>query len=120
MRPDRLRVPNVGSLVIGEAVCFEFRRNGAPERAFVLRHPAGFSAFVNCCPHWYVDLDLGDGRFFDERTERIYCKNHGALFHPETGLCEHGPCRGEFLESLTLVLDGDDALVELPGPLRIV
>ncbi len=115
-----VRVPRVTELAVGEAAVFEFQRGGHREEGFVLRHPKGFSAFVNRCPHWLVDLDLGDGRFYDNKIDRIYCKTHGALFLVDTGVCEYGPCAGSALEGLTLRLDGDDALVEVPRSLAIL
>ena len=69
---------------------------------------------MNECPHWAVDLDLGDGDFFDTNIQRIYCKNHGALFHPQTGMCETGPCLGRELTRFEVALDDTDALVRVP------
>jgi nitrite reductase/ring-hydroxylating ferredoxin subunit len=110
-----IRVSQVARLQVGHSVSFSFRRAGAKEEGFVLRHRQGFFAYANVCPHWYVDLDLGDGRFYAEDLDRIYCKNHGALFVPETGYCDFGPCYGQTLERFALRLDGEDALVLIPG-----
>lgn len=71
-------------------------------------------AFANECPHWNVDLDMGDGRFWDASTERILCRNHRALFHPETGLCEVGPCVGMSLEAFTLEVAAGGVWVTVP------
>jgi len=81
----------------------------------VLRAPAGLVAFANECPHWHVDLDLGDASFWDPSTQRILCKNHAALFHPMTGVCERGPCAGQALERFELTLEGPDAWVSVPN-----
>ena len=98
----------------GEARTFSFDREGEAQEGFVLRHPAGCVAYANRCPHWGVDLDLGDARFYADDIDRIYCKTHGALFRPLDGVCDQGPCLGEALEPFPVELDGDDAWVTLP------
>jgi nitrite reductase/ring-hydroxylating ferredoxin subunit len=60
------------------------------------------------------DLDMGTGRFWSAKVERIYCMTHGACFRPHDGICDAGPCVGEALERFAVRLDGEDALVE-PG-----
>ena len=101
-------------LVPGESCTFEFDSDGERTPGFVLRHDAGLFAYVNRCPHWAVDLDLGDGRFYAEDVDRIYCKNHGALFRVTDGVCDHGPCLGKSLDSLVVTVEGDDAWLSWP------
>ena len=110
----RIRVAGVSSLGHGEARSFRFARDGDEGAGFVLRVGEALVAFENRCPHWMVDLDMGEGRFFSERAQRIVCQNHGALFDPHSGMCEVGPCVGQALERFTLELDGDDVWVEVP------
>ena len=82
----------------------------------MLRHgEAGLVAYLNRCPHWSVDLDMGDERFYAEDIDRIYCKNHGALFRATDGVCDWGPCLGKGLLRFELEIEGDDAFVMLPG-----
>ncbi len=83
----------------------------------MLRLSSGWVAFVNRCPHWGVDLDYGDERFYDAELHRIYCTTHGALFVPETGRCDAGPCTGAGLEVLTVRVEGDLAQITIPGVL---
>ena len=71
-------------------------------------------AFANSCPHWSVDLDYGMGDFYDVSLDRIVCKNHGALFHPTSGLCEWGPCVGRSIERFELAVSGEDVVVAIP------
>jgi nitrite reductase/ring-hydroxylating ferredoxin subunit len=99
----------------GETVRFEFERRGHKFEGFVLRYKGKLFSYANSCPHWEIDLDLGDGRFYDVELDRIYCKNHGALFHPETGFCEVGPCRGRELERFPVEEVGDEAVVSVEG-----
>ncbi len=103
-----------GRLAPGEASTFEFEREGEMLPCFVLRHEAGLFAYVNRCPHWAVDLDMGDGRFHAQDVDRIYCKNHGALFRLVDGVCDWGPCLGRTLEPLQVTVEGDDAWLSWP------
>jgi nitrite reductase/ring-hydroxylating ferredoxin subunit len=110
----RIFVPELDSLREGDARVFEFRRGQRKLEGFVLRTEQAFVAYANVCPHWSVDLDFGTGRFWEPRTRRIICTNHAALFHPETGLCETGPCLGESLEQFQLELEPGGAWVTVP------
>ncbi|MEO7035510.1 MAG: Rieske 2Fe-2S domain-containing protein [Polyangiaceae bacterium] len=114
MNQRRLRIAGAVRLAIGDSARFQFEREGEALEVFLLRHGAGCVAYLNRCPHWAVDLDLGDGRFYAADVDRIYCKNHGALFRVADGVCDHGPCLGKALESFPVDLDGDDAWVNLP------
>ena len=90
----RLRVVGAARLACGESQRFALEQAGEALEGFVLRHETGVFAYLNRCPHWGLDLDLGDGRFYAQDLDRIYCKNHGALFRVSDGVCDHGPCFG--------------------------
>lgn len=111
--PKRIevRVENANSMSPGETRAFCYERGGRRERGFLLRLDEGFVAFCNCCPHWNVDLDLGDERFFDERIDAIVCRNHGAIFDPKSGRCTDGPCRGAYLERFEVREDDADVAI---------
>lgn len=108
-----VRVVGAAGLAPGEAQTFVFKRAGKSYEGFLLCHRLGVFAYANACPHWNVDLDLGFGDFYDRDLDRIFCRNHGALFHPESGLCTAGPCAGLYLERFEVSWDGDDALVSV-------
>ena len=117
MNPKRLRVVGALDLAVGTSATFEFEHGGEALEGFVLRHGAGLFAYVNRCPHWAVDLDLGDGRFYAADLDLIYCKNHGALFRVTDGVCVSGPCLGRALEPLSIEVDGADVWVSMdPTP----
>jgi nitrite reductase/ring-hydroxylating ferredoxin subunit len=71
--------------------------------AFVIRFDGVAHAFVNRCPHAFTELDWQPGAFFDDAGLYLVCATHGALFHPETGACVAGPCRGKTLSKLPVV-----------------
>lgn len=108
-----IRVPGATRLAEGETLLFTCTYQGREREGFILLHEAALYAYLNECPHWAVELDLGDGHFFDEQLERIYCKNHGALFHPKSGVCETGPCLGRALTRFPVRVEADDAVVQL-------
>lgn len=111
-----LRVVGAAELASGEARSFAFERGGETLEGFVLQHPSGLVAYLNRCPHFAVDLDMGDGRFYDPAVDRIYCKTHGAEFRVSDGYCDHGPCLGDALEKFEVQIDGADALVHVGNP----
>lgn len=114
-----MRVTGGASLAEGQSKTFSYERRGSAYEGFLLHHRTGFFAYANLCPHWSVDLDLGFGDFYAADLDRIVCKNHGALFSPETGECTAGPCAGMFLERFEVRLEGDDALVLVSGAVLI-
>ena len=109
----QVRLPGLQSLQPGEARKFGFRRDGEDLEGFVMRHGDGLVAYVNRCPHWGVDLDMGEGTFYAAKVDRIFCRNHGALFEPRTGVCDNGPCAGQSLEALRLRFEGDLVVIDL-------
>jgi nitrite reductase/ring-hydroxylating ferredoxin subunit len=112
--PQTVRVNGVSRLANGESLRFPFQRGKLPEEGFVLRYADALYAFANSCPHWSVDLDYGTGEFYEPELDRVVCKNHGALFHPQTGFCEWGPCTGHSLERFEITPECDDAVVQIP------
>jgi nitrite reductase/ring-hydroxylating ferredoxin subunit len=103
----------VGALQHGQAQRFHFERGELAQEGFVLNWRGELFAFANACPHWSVDLDFGSGEFYDAELDRIVCRTHGALFLPQSGFCEWGPCAGRSLERFDLARDGDDAVVTI-------
>ena len=72
----------------------------------LLAIPGGVRAFRNVCPHVAIPLDRGGEPLLTADGAFLVCRNHGALFDPEDGLCIAGPCQGESLVPLPLVRSG--------------
>ena len=68
--------------------------------------PDGARAFRNLCPHVAIPLDRGGEPLLTADGAFLVCRNHGALFDLEDGLCVAGPCEGESLVPLPLVRSG--------------
>lgn len=108
---QEVRVPLGASLKEGETKTFSVVLGDRTQEGFLLKRAGEFLAFLNECPHWSVELDLGDGHFYDPALDRIYCKNHGALFLLPSGTCETGPCLGRALTRYATRIDGQDVVV---------
>jgi nitrite reductase/ring-hydroxylating ferredoxin subunit len=86
------------------------RVNG--HQLFVLADAAGHPrVFVNRCPHLGVPLQWQDDRFLDKQGNYIICSTHGALFEKDTGLCIHGPCRGQQLIRVTTTVNDGRVMI---------
>lgn len=107
------RFEGLSGLSPGEAHSFEYERGGEKQQGFVMRTSDGWVAYRNWCPHWGVDLDMGEGRFYAKKVDRIFCRNHGALFRVHDGYCDAGPCASQSLERFTCVTDGDTVVVTI-------
>jgi nitrite reductase/ring-hydroxylating ferredoxin subunit len=109
----KLRVAGAALLEEGKTQIFPVEEGKNAKDGFVIKYEGQLLAFLNECPHWSVDLDLGDEHFFDEEMRRVYCKNHGALFVLPSGECETGPCLGRSLTRYDAVVDGADVVVSV-------
>jgi nitrite reductase/ring-hydroxylating ferredoxin subunit len=78
----------------GLAVGFDVVFAGETCRAFAVRVNGQVQAYLNRCSHIAMEMDYQQDRFFDESGQWLMCATHGATYHPETGDCVGGPCRG--------------------------
>ncbi len=78
----------------GLAVPFDVVYAGQTCRAFAVRFEGQVRAYLNRCTHVAMEMDYQPDRFFDESGRWILCATHGAAYHPATGACAGGPCRG--------------------------
>ena len=117
MSSSRVLIPGAAQLAPGQSQTFAIEQGDERLPGFLLHHAnVGFVAYLNLCPHWSVDLDMGDERFYAEDIDRIYCKNHGALFRVSDGVCDWGPCLGKALVPCRVELESDDVWVSLGQP----
>jgi len=86
-----------------------------PQGSLAVIHKNGqFYAYLNHCPHRGIRLEWEEDQFLDYDRHFIQCATHGALFRIEDGECIAGPCPGEKLSSVELIVDGGRVLVNLP------
>ena len=110
-----IRIDGILGMGQGEARTFDLPRNGRTVQGFLIRRGDAYHAYLNQCLHWYVPLDLGDGDFYHPAADRIVCKTHGAAYQVDTGFCDYGPCFGASLEAFPVAVQGDQALITVPG-----
>jgi len=76
-----------------------------PLRGFLVRVGDEVHAFLNRCPHAGRQLNFMPDRFLTQDGSLIQCIQHGALFEKATGECIAGPCVGERLTRIPVVID---------------
>lgn len=86
----------------GRAVRFTVKEYGEDAPAFAVRYNGKVYAYINRCAHVPVQLDWNEGDFFDYSKLYLICATHGAVYRPETGVCERGPCQGERLKRVAI------------------
>lgn len=79
-----------------------FYEKGKKIELLLLRKNKKFFAYKNECKHISIPLDWGDSNFLTDDKKFIVCRNHGALYLPETGECIEGPCFGTHLEKIDI------------------
>jgi nitrite reductase/ring-hydroxylating ferredoxin subunit len=82
-----------------------------PLRGLVVRTAKGAAAYVNRCPHAGHPLNLKPHRFLTPDNALILCSSHGALFEKEQGYCVAGPCAGQSLTTIPIVLENGYVLL---------
>ena len=76
------------------------------DRMFVVRYRGGLQAWRNACPHINgAPMAWKRNAYLSPDGQHVMCHAHGARFEPDTGLCVHGPCKGQFLERVDVEVD---------------
>lgn len=70
----------------------------------VTRRGDAVAAFRNKCPHAGYPLQRADGRIVVQEGRYMICAAHGASFTLESGACAGGPCNGDGLERIAVVV----------------
>jgi nitrite reductase/ring-hydroxylating ferredoxin subunit len=82
-----------------------------PWRILITRKGQNLYGYENACPHRGSRLDATPGNFLDEDGNFIACGAHGAMFDLDTGACFIGPCKGQNLAQIKLIVDDGDVCV---------
>lgn len=86
---------------------FSIEHNGQIVEGFVVKNDCSYFAYRNSCPHTGAPLDWIEHQFLDADESLIQCAVHDARFFIDSGECVFGPCPGESLEKLNIVLRQD-------------
>ena len=82
-----------------------------PWPIMVTRKGGKFYGYENACPHGGTRLDIVPGEFLDEEGNFIACGKHKAMFDLDTGHCFIGPCQGQALTAIDLIVDDGDICI---------
>ncbi|MEI6868770.1 MAG: Rieske 2Fe-2S domain-containing protein [Methylophilaceae bacterium] len=93
-------------------VRFEYQTHDAKQSGFVVFFEGMYYAYLNQCRHMPIELDYKPNEFMDDENQWIVCSTHGAIYHPASGECISGPCRGETLHKLNVTESNDVLWIE--------
>jgi nitrite reductase/ring-hydroxylating ferredoxin subunit len=80
-------------------------------RVVLFRVGDAVRAYVNECPHFQIPFNFQPDVFcvydIDGRRD-LMCAHHTAMFHLDDGACYDGPCAGDHLCRVEVVVAGDE------------
>lgn len=112
--PQTIRICRSHDLAENHSIKFVIPEPKYDREGFAVRKNGNVYAFYNECSHINLPLDWNDNDFLDLDFQHIVCKNHGAQFQIEDGLCTVGPCTNTHLKKLnvtTEIFDGEEWFV---------
>ncbi len=101
---NELELCALESVAVGASKGLTVQTREGLRDVFVVRTADGVFAYMNSCPHTGGPLDWVPDKFLNLDGDLIQCATHDALFRIEDGYCVAGPCSGQRLEALTLVV----------------
>ena len=78
--------------------------DGDAESLLLYRPGDPVRAWLNVCPHAGRRLDWAPGQFLRSKDGLLVCAAHGASFELVGGQCVAGPCRGDALRAVPVVV----------------
>lgn len=78
--------------------------DGDAESLLLYRDGDAVRAWLNVCPHAGRRLDWAPGQFLKSKDGLLVCAAHGASFELDGGQCVAGPCRGDALRAVAVVV----------------
>jgi nitrite reductase/ring-hydroxylating ferredoxin subunit len=88
--------------------------DGRKTEIFLVRKGDEVFAYRNRCPHTGSPLDWLPDQFLDLDKTYIQCATHAARFRIEDGKCVSGPCHGDSLQPLKVVIDHGEVVLIQP------
>ena len=90
---------------------FTVALSGEAREIFAVRLADEIFAYVNVCPHRQMPLNWKPDVFLAHDKSRIVCTMHAATFDIRQGHCLTGPCPGQSLVAVPVVIE--DGVVRL-------
>ena len=92
---------------------FEIRQGRNDISLFIVHKNGTYNAYINSCPHTGANLEWQQDQFLDMDNMFIQCSTHDALFEIDTGTCIAGPCVGDHLQAVELVIKNEHIYAQL-------
>ncbi|MBT8118448.1 MAG: Rieske (2Fe-2S) protein [Gammaproteobacteria bacterium] len=92
---------------------FEVKINRKTRSIFVVHKNGEFFAYHNQCPHTGASLEWQEDQFLDLDKELIQCATHDALFMIDSGECIAGPCVGDVLQAIPVIINADNVELDI-------
>ena len=105
--PESQLLCRLDSIPDGRAIAVEVPSATGGFSLVLVRLGNDVMAYHNECPHAGRRLDWAPGQFLIE-AGMLVCAAHGAAFALESGACIGGPCRGQGLHAMPVVVVGDE------------
>lgn len=109
---DGLRLLPLTQIEDGAFAEAEATIDGDAESLILHRDGDRVRAWLNICPHAGRRLDWAPGQFLKSREGHLVCAVHGATFELSGGVCVAGPCRGEALRAVAVVVRNGDVVLD--------
>ena len=92
---------------------FEIKQGRENIALFVVHKGGAYNAYMNSCPHTGANLEWQQDQFLDMDNMYIQCSTHDALFEIESGKCIAGPCIGDNLQTVELLIEDGQLSAQL-------
>ena len=95
---------------------FTFGNGPGALEMFIVRNGEEVFGYLNTCPHAGAPLNWTSGQFLNPSRTLIQCASHGAQFRIEDGQCVSGPCIGDSLTPIAVLVVGGNIVVAPNSP----
>lgn len=112
-----MRLCHLNELPEGGSRGFDPQRTGQ-DSVLVVRRGDELFGWADRCPHHGTPMAWRKDAYLNAAGDRIVCAAHGARFEIDTGLCTLGPCLGESLTPVGLLIH-DNGEVHLATPIPL-
>ena len=110
----RILIANLNDITDPGSRSFDLQVNGEQVNGFIVLKDNEIFAYSNSCPHTGSPLDWVEHQFLDPDQEFIQCAVHDARFEVHSGHCIAGPCIGDSLQKLDIIVKDQSVYLLLP------
>lgn len=90
--------------------------HGGQDTVIVVRKHGRFHAWRDACPHFGgTPMAWRKDAYLNGDASKIVCAAHGAQFDIDSGVCTLGPCLGQALEAVGIVVTADQEIYMTPS-----